>query len=165
MSMSDDGSHGERYVSSQSKPNVADQKSEKTNGPQTETENQSSIQTEGGDQIKRYPKRNRRAPQYLADYVSDIECDDQILTSVDYCYRVCDVPQSFKEAMGSNESQMWVKAMEEEINSLHENYTFTLTTLPEGKHAVGGRWVYAFKDNADDTKSFKARFVTKAIVK
>ncbi len=161
ISMSDDDSHGDRYVSSHSKQNVADQNSEESNGPQTETDNQSSDQTEGGDQSTRYPKRNRRAPQYLTDYVPDVECDDQILTNVDYCYRVCDVPQTFKEAMSSNESQMWAKAMEEEINSLQENDTFTLTTLPEGKQAVGGRWVYAIKNNTDETKSFKARYVAK----
>lgn len=76
ISMSNDGSHGERYVSSQSKQNIADQASENTHEPQTETENQSSAQTEGGDQSMRYPKRNRRAPQYLTDYVSAVECDD-----------------------------------------------------------------------------------------
>lgn len=81
----------------------------------------------------------------MADYVSDVEYNDQILTNVDYCYRVCDVPQTFKETMTSNESQMWAKAMEEEINSLQENNTFILATLPEGKHSVGGRWVYVFK--------------------
>lgn len=68
--------HGERYVSSQSKQNIADQASENTHEPQTETENQSSAQTEGGDQSMHYPKRNRRAPQYLTDYVSAVECDD-----------------------------------------------------------------------------------------
>lgn len=135
--MSDDDSHGQRYVSSQSKKNIADQTSENTHGPQAETENQNSAQTEGGDQSMRYPKRYRRALQYLTDYVSDVECDVQILTNADYCYRVCDVPQTFKEAMSSNESQMWAKAMEEEINSLQENYTFILTTIPESKHVLG----------------------------
>ncbi len=74
ISMSDDDSHGDRYVSSHSKQNVADQNSEESDGPQTETDNQSSDQTEGGDQSTRYPKRNRRAPQYLTDYVPDVEC-------------------------------------------------------------------------------------------
>jgi len=109
----------------------------------------------------RYPQRNRRAPQYLSDYVSDVECDDHILTNVDFCYRVCGVPQTFKDAMSSSESQMWARAMKEEINSLEENDTFTLTTLPEGKHAVGGRWVYAIKNNADETETYKARYVAK----
>ena len=33
--------------------------------------------------------------------------------------------------------------------------------LPEGKSAVGGKWVYCTKENADGQKSFKARYVAK----
>lgn len=74
----------------------------------------------------------------MNNYVSDVECNDQIITSVDYCYRMCFVPQTFKEAMSSSVSQMWAKAMmKEEMDSLKENETFALTTLPGGKHAVG----------------------------
>lgn len=161
ISMSDDDFHGERYVSSQSKENVTDQIPEESHKPQNETKNQQCAQTEVVDHSMRYPQRNRRAPQYLSDYVSDVECDDHILTNVDFCYRVCGVPQTFKDAMSSSESQMWARAMKEEINSLEENDTFTLTTLPEGKHAVGGRWVYAIKNNADETETYKARYVAK----
>ena len=35
--------------------------------------------------------------------------------------------------------------MDEEMQSLKENDTFTLTLLPEGKQTVGGRWVYALR--------------------
>lgn len=40
--------------------------------------------------------------------------------------------------MDSPESSNWKAAMEEEMNSLIENNTFTLSDLPEGKNAVGG---------------------------
>lgn len=84
-----------------------------------------------------------------------------MLTDIDYCYRVvCDVPQTLKEALSSSKSEQWVKAMEEEMDSLTENNTFTLTTLPEGKPAVGGRWVYAIKENLDEV-IYKARYVAK----
>ena len=36
-------------------------------------------------------------------------------------------------------------AMEEEIQALQENDAFELTSLPEGRKSVGGRWVYALK--------------------
>lgn len=49
--------------------------------------------------------------------------------------------------------------MHEEMFSLRENNTFTLTNLPEGKKAVGSRWMYAIKTNVDDTEKCKARFV------
>ena len=51
--------------------------------------------------------------------------------------------------------------MDEEMHSLRENNTFTLTSLPEGKKIVGGRWVYAIKNNPDGSEKYKARYVAK----
>lgn len=117
----------------------------------TETSDEQQIQIEGGGCESRYPKRKerkreRKPPLYLADYVSEIS--DQMLTEdIDYCYRTYNVPQTFKEAISSSNSDAWAKAMKEETDSLNENDAFTLTCLPEGKHAVGGRWVYAIKNS------------------
>lgn len=36
-------------------------------------------------------------------------------------------------------TQEWIDAMDEEMKTLRDNNTFTLTTLPESKKAVGGR--------------------------
>lgn len=110
---------------------------------------------------RRYPQRERR-PQCLRDYEYGIKCDDEhALTSIDYFYRVaCDVPQTLKEAMSSPESELWSKAMQEEMNSLRKNSTSTLLTLPEGKNTAGGRWFYAVKENPVET-TYKARNVTK----
>ena len=47
------------------------------------------------------------------------------------------------------------------MQSLRENDTFTLTSLPESKCAVGGRWVYAIKSNVDGSGKYKARYVAK----
>ena len=51
--------------------------------------------------------------------------------------------------------------MDEEMHSLKENNKFTLTNLPEGKKAVGGRWVYAIKTDVDGSEKYKARYVAK----
>ena len=51
--------------------------------------------------------------------------------------------------------------MSEEMNSLRENETFTLTTLPEGRKSVGGLWVFTVKENSDGSESIKARYVAK----
>jgi len=108
-------------------------------------------------------KRERKPPAHLSDYVtgtSDFE-DDQVLFSIDYCYRVSAFPQNYQEAIRSPDSENWKNAMKEEMSSLEENNTFTLTTLPEGKGTVGGRWVYTIKDNPDGHKTYKARYVAK----
>lgn len=47
------------------------------------------------------------------------------------------------------------------MQSLKENNTFTLTTLSEGKKAVGGRWVYVKKNSGDGSEKYKARYVAK----
>lgn len=49
------------------------------------------------------------------------------------------IPVSFTDAETSDKSREWVKAMDEEMHSLRVNNTCTLTKLPEGKNAVGGR--------------------------
>lgn len=133
--------------------------SEDSQGTSDSVDTPEEIQIEEAE--TRYPRRDRRAPQYLSEYVTDTQSNDQVSISVDFCYRMCDVPQTFKEAMSSPKAEVWAKAMQEEIESLKENDTFTLTTLPEGKHEVGGRWVYAIKSNADQSETYKARYVAK----
>lgn len=84
------------------------------------------------------------------------------MTKIDYCYRLmCNVPQTYVEAVMSVNAKQWVDAMDEEMQSLQDNVTFTLTTLPKGKNVVGGKWVYALKKNTDGTDKFKARFIAK----
>jgi len=39
----------------------------------------------------------------------------------------------------------WIKAMEEEINYLHENHTYDLVELPKGRKALKNKWVYRLK--------------------
>ena len=125
---------------------------------QNEMESVTSVDPES----KRYPSRERRAPKHLADYVTKNDDCDGMHVTIDYCYRaVCGIPQTYDEAIQSDHSKAWRKAMDEEIQSLKENKTFTPTTLPVGKKPVGGRWVYATKSGIDGRDQFKARFVAK----
>ena len=121
----------------------------------------SQNKTEGA----RYPIRERRRPAYLNDYVTDLDevivVSDQVLSSVDYCYRVSAFPQTYQEAIESPESENWKAAMREEMDSLIENETFILTTLPEGRNLVGGCWVYTIKEGSNGAKTYKARYVAK----
>ena len=51
--------------------------------------------------------------------------------------------------------------MNEEITALHDNNTFEITPLPEGRTVVGGRRVYAVKLGPNGEEKYKARFVAK----
>ena len=127
--------------------------------PQGESETSPTCQPP--DKGLRCSTRTTRPPAYPSDYVTDMEDDDQVLTNADYCYKSSAFPQTYQEAMDSPESSNWKAAMEEEMNSLTENNTFTFSDLPEGKNAVGGRWVFTMKETSTGAKTFKARYVAK----
>ena len=111
----------------------------------------------------RYPVRNTRRPPHLDDYIVDQELDERDLInySVNYCYTAQIYPKTYEEAMRSKDSKMWREAMNEEMKSLDENNTYTLTKLPEGKSLVGIRWVYTVKEKENGGVRYKARYVAK----
>ncbi|CAM8985723.1 unnamed protein product [Rhodiola kirilowii] len=41
--------------------------------------------------------------------------------------------------------------MQNEIDALHENHTWDIVDLPEGKHTIGCKWVYKIKRHSDGT--------------
>ena len=119
----------------------------------------------GQESISRYPTRDRAKSKYLDDYVTreelDSAVDDAAHCTVDFCYRVSNVPESYQDAITSPESSKWRDAMNEELDALWDNETFELTPLPEGRTSVGGKWVYTIKLDPNVEEKYKARFVAK----
>ncbi|GBM04436.1 Retrovirus-related Pol polyprotein from transposon TNT 1-94 [Araneus ventricosus] len=71
-------------------------------------------------------------------------------------------PDTYKETIASKESSEWLAAMKEDMDSLEANNTWELVNLPQDRKAIGSRWVYKIKKNADGTfQRFKARIVAK----
>ncbi|GJT18000.1 transposable element [Tanacetum coccineum] len=98
------------------------------------------------------PKRNTKRPARLNDTVacaSSIAADDVLTT--------------YSEAIRDSENEKWRIAMSEEMQSLQKNQTWELTNLPEGKKAIGCKWVYAKKEGfpGQDDVRYKARLVAK----
>jgi Reverse transcriptase (RNA-dependent DNA polymerase) len=70
-------------------------------------------------------------------------------------------PVNFEE---TGKSDVWKKAMNEELMALVKNHTWELVELPNGKKSVGCRWIYKNKFNGDRSiERHKARLVTKKI--
>lgn len=71
-------------------------------------------------------------------------------------------PTTVTEALKSAESQSWKSAMENEMQSLTENETWTLVPLPEDRKAIKCKWVFKVKRDANGKISkYKARLVAK----
>ncbi|KAL4379562.1 hypothetical protein GQ457_02G035640 [Hibiscus cannabinus] len=71
-------------------------------------------------------------------------------------------PQSFDQAMEDDHKEEWLKAMQEEMQYLHENQTYDLVELPKGRRALKNKWVYKLKTNENNKKPrHKARIVVK----
>jgi hypothetical protein len=52
--------------------------------------------------------------------------------------------------------------MDDELESLVDNDTFELTSLPEGRKCIAGKCVYAVKHGTDVNEvKYKARYVAK----
>jgi hypothetical protein len=68
-------------------------------------------------------------------------------------------PGSLAEA---EQQGCWCRAMEEEVKSIEDNGTWTLTELPEGRRAVGLKWVFKVKKNEHgEIARHKVRLVVK----
>ena len=71
-----------------------------------------------------------------------------------------DSPSGWKEAMAGPDSDRWMDAAQTEIDALLANGTWELVELPKGQRAIGSRWVFLIKCQADGTiDCYKARLV------
>lgn len=101
------------------------------------------VQRYGSDEpLKHYGQVN------LLEYALSVEDDD---------------PVTFKQAIKDSDRERWLVAMEEEMESLYKNKTWEVVSLPEGKTAIGCKWVYkrkAYSSELGGTR-YKARLVAK----
>jgi hypothetical protein len=74
-------------------------------------------------------------------------------------------PTLYKDALRHKYSVYWKTAIQEEYDSLDRNKTWDLmdedTLLKSGKRAIGCKWVFKLKRNANGSNRFKARLVIK----
>jgi hypothetical protein len=56
----------------------------------------------------------------------------------------------------------WIDAMQDEMQSLHDNQTFEFVKLPKGKRALMNMWIYKVKQQEHTSQpQYKARLVVK----
>ena len=98
---------------------------------------------------QRYPLRERRAPRRFPDE----EC--VLLTNEED-------PESFEEAKNDTHNQNWFSAMQEEMDSLHENHMYELIELSRGKKELWNKWVFKLKSgDGGNPPKYKTGIVVK----
>ncbi|KAG8472328.1 hypothetical protein CXB51_035360 [Gossypium anomalum] len=72
-------------------------------------------------------------------------------------------PSNYSEAVSCEDSEKWMFAMQEEMESLHKNRTWDLVKLPKGKKAVRCKWVFKKKEWTPRVEEprYKARLIAK----
>ena len=50
-------------------------------------------------------------------------------------------PTNYEQAMVHNDSKQWQDAMMDELESIKKNDVWELTALPNGRKAIGCKWV------------------------
>ena len=72
------------------------------------------------------------------------------------------IPQSYKEALASPDSELWKAAIVDELKSHSDNGTWTLMELPKDRKAINNLWVFDIKRDSDGkVVQYKARLVAK----
>lgn len=71
-------------------------------------------------------------------------------------------PNSFEEAMSRPDKDLWLKAMDEEIDSLHNNHVWNLVPRPKGTNIVTNGWVLRIKRKPNgEIERYRARLVAR----
>ncbi|GJW88831.1 ribonuclease H-like domain, reverse transcriptase, RNA-dependent DNA polymerase [Tanacetum coccineum] len=87
---------------------------------------------------------------------------DELYANTEELHLAEDEPKNYKEA--SND-QKWIEAMKVELDSINRNNTWVLTTLPTGHKAIGLKWVFKTKKDANgNIIKHKARLVAKGYI-
>jgi hypothetical protein len=118
------------------------------------------FRTNRGKPPKRYsPDDEERRSKYpIANYMSTNKLSEPLRGFVHVLSSI-QVPAGIQEALSNPK---WTQAIKEEMEALLENDTWTLVPLPEGKKAVGCKWVFSIKHKADGSvERYKARLVAK----
>ena len=104
-------------------------------------------------QLRRSTRERRSAipPDYLV-YIGEQDYDIGSVTD----------PITYEEAVSCPQSELWLDAMRDEIQSMRHNGVWELNELPEGQRPIGCKWVYKTKrDSKGKVEKFKARLVAK----
>ena len=87
------------------------------------------------------------------------EVAEEVIASA-LCAAELDEPKTLREARKRPDAGKWLAAAQEEMDSLMEHETWSLTKLPPGRKIVGSKWVFKVKlDENGEAARYKCRLV------
>ena len=73
-------------------------------------------------------------------------------------------PECYQEVVECEHEEEWLAAMRDEMDSLQENHTYDLVSLPKGRKALKYKRVFKLKTEENSSKpKHKARLVVKGL--
>lgn len=96
---------------------------------------------------RRYPLRDRKKKEF-PDYVfynAEMERD----------------PETVREALSRSDSKKWRAAIQEELDALKKNGTWTLVKPQRATNVVDSKWLFRIKEEAGNKLRYKARLVAR----
>ena len=88
-----------------------------------------------------------------------INVAEEVIASA-LCAAEMDEPKMMNQAQKRPDTVKWMKAAQEEMDSLLEHYTWSLTKPPLGRKVIGSKWVFKIKhDENDHAERYKCRLV------
>ncbi|KAI3769398.1 hypothetical protein L6452_00500 [Arctium lappa] len=124
-----------------------------TIAPPPTTVTQDAPETVDPPRQSQRPRKSTRLPEFV--YSTYSPSFTSFLASI----HSLSEPSSYKEAATD---PLWQHAMSEELSALQKTHTWDLVPLPNGKRAIGSRWVYKIKTKSDGSvELYKARLVAK----
>lgn len=124
---------------------------------------------------RRKSTRGSKPPIWLKDFVTTSKivgnCTYPLLDVLAYNHLSPDYQAYIHNVSVETEPQIytevaahpkWIEAMKKEIQALEENNTWEIVSLPQGKKAIGCKWVFKIKYKSNgEIERYKARLVAK----
>lgn len=139
--------HMEEKTEAESNENSNEQGSSlDDNGSNSESENESSASESQSVEYRRKlrsPSEIKKPTRFEANFAVGSE------------------PQTYMQAMKSNESQQWKTAVEKEVEAHIKNKTWQEAELPKGRKTIDCKWIFKVKKTPGEPDRFKARLVAR----
>ena len=88
-----------------------------------------------------------------------IHVAEEVIASA-LCAAELDEPKTMTEARKRPDARKWLQAAQDEMDSLIEHDTWSLTKLPPGRKIIGSKWVFKIKhDENGEAERYKCRLV------